>query len=648
VTRKDRKEGAADPPARDEAVARKVQVEGAAHRGSHTPPAKAAAPAPPLPPARPPAAAPRTSMPSVAATPRTSMPPPAVPVASHDAAAPLAGTTARHARAAARRQARNEALRARHLARATEEVARRGARTDRPVTEIPDVPAGKRVVESTPILPDRAWVRILYDEASHTYLYEAIEPQLSEDEAKILAFLRDTLVRTLDGNAAARHGGDRVAALLEAARQAVVDHAILLDAVGMARVEYHLLRDFLGYGPVDILMRDPMIEDISCDGPNIPVFLFHRKYESLRTNIVFADELDLDAFVIRLAQRSGKHISVADPLLDATLPDGSRLQATLSREVTTRGSSFTVRKFRADPMTPPDLIRFGTLSVEMAAYFWFVMEMGASFLLAGGTASGKTTSLNAICQFIPPEKKIVSIEDTREINLSHENWIAGITRSGFGGEVVGGKLAGSIDMYRLLEAALRQRPEYLLVGEVRGPEALTLFQAMATGHAVYSTMHADSVPSAVYRLESEPINVPRMMLQTLDLVAIQAQVRLHDRLTRRIMEVTEVVGFDPETKELLTNTVFEWDVKTDRHRYLGKSYILEQVMETRNLPEERLLSEWRNRQAVLQWMLDHSVRHYADVARAVAAYYRDPSGFLKSIRAGTHPTVAEPGPEATS
>jgi flagellar protein FlaI len=504
-----------------------------------------------------------------------------------------------------------------------------------PVTAEPPVARGQVVVESSPIIPDRASVRILLDEVTRTYLYEVIEPQLSDDEQEILDFLRDTLIRTLEGREVNRAAAkDWAEVLLESARRAMKDHEIRMTEEGRARVEYYLVRDFLGYGAIDILMRDPQIEDISCDGPNIPLFLFHRKYESLKTNVVFTDELALDGFVIRLAQRSGKHISVADPLLDATLPDGSRLQASLSREVTTRGSSFTVRKFRADPMTPPDLVRIGTMSVEMAAYFWFAMEMGASFVLAGGTASGKTTSLNAISQFIPPEKKIVSIEDTREINLSHENWIAGITRTGFGGELVGGKPAGSIDMYKLLEAALRQRPEYLLVGEVRGPEALTLFQAMATGHAVYSTMHADSVQSAVYRLENPPINVPRMMLQTLDLVAIQGLVRIGGHMQRRIREVTEVVGFDPETRELLTNTVFEWDVATDKHRYLGKSYVLEQVMEARNMPEGKLKQEWANRVEVLQWMAKHNVRHYRDVARTVSAYYRDPDSLLKSIRAG--------------
>jgi flagellar protein FlaI len=260
------------------------------------------------------------------------------------------------------------------------------------------------------------------------------------------------------------------------------------------------------------------------------------------------------------------------------------------------------------------------------------MELGHSFILAGGTASGKTTSLNAISQFIPPEKKIVSIEDTREINLSHENWIAGITRAGFGREGIGVKSTGAVDMYKLLESALRQRPEYLLVGEVRGAEALTLFQAMATGHAVYSTMHADSVTSAIYRLENEPINVPRMMLQTLDLVLIQGQARVKGRMVRRIKELSELVGFDPDTKEILSNTVFAWDPTDDKHAYLGKSYILEQVMQARNLSEEQLLKEWRQRVEVLDWMVASGVRRYDEVANSVGAYYRDPQRFLDRIR----------------
>ncbi len=532
---------------------------------------------------------------------------------------------------------------ARQKSKFQDELARHGERVEdlapslgfdpeRPVTEIPDLPEGMREEEFQVIREDLAFVRILYDPAANIHIYEVIEPTLNRTESEIYTFLRETLVRTLDGRRDRGSGLDWEQVLTDAILQAIVDHEILIDDVGTERIRYHLVRDFLGFGPIDVLMQDPMLEDVSCDGPNVPLYLFHRKYESVRSTVTFEDELNLDSFVIRLAQRSGKHISVSDPLLDATLPDGSRLQATLAREVSTRGSSFTIRKFRADPFTPPDLIRYGSMSPEMAAFFWMVMEEGDSLLVAGGTASGKTTTLNAISQFIPPEKKIVSIEDTREINLHHENWIAGVTRSGFGGQIIGGKPAGTIDMYKLLEAALRQRPEYLVVGEVRGPEALTLFQAMATGHAVYSTMHADSVSSAVYRLENPPINVPRMMLQTVDVMLIQRQVRIGSRMTRRVTEVTEFVGFDPDTGELLTNTVFQWNRNKDRHDFLGKSDIMERYMEHRGLDPDGLREEWNRRILVLEWMGARGFDSFEQVTASIADYYANPEVLMARIK----------------
>ena len=498
------------------------------------------------------------------------------------------------------------------------------------VAPIPGVPAGHEVLDRRIIEEDRAYVRLLWDEDSHRALYEVIEPVLSEDEATVRDFLRDTLVRTMDGR---RGDLDPQQHLRDAVDEAVRDHDVTIDAVGLERVHHHLRRDLLGYGPIDVMMQDPMLEDISCDGPGVPIYVFHREHGSVRSNVVFPDEEQMDGFVIRLAQRSGKHISIADPLLDATLPEGSRLQATLSREVTSRGSSFTIRKFRKEPMTPPDLVSLGTMDTAMAAYFWFLMEEGRSLLYAGGTASGKTTSLNAVCQFIPPAKKIVSIEDTREINLLHENWIAGVTRSGFGAAGPTGLHAGTIDMFRLLEAALRQRPEYLLVGEVRGKEALTLFQAMATGHAVCSTMHADSVKSAVYRLENPPINVPRMMLQTLDTVAIQTQVRVGERLVRRIREVVEIIGFDPDTEDLLTNTVFEWDSREDRHDYTGHSDIFEQIMEHRGWDEDQMDAEWQRRIRVLDHLKDQGIRDFQQVNQIVHEYYRHPERVMERIGA---------------
>ncbi len=534
-----------------------------------------------------------------------------------------------------RSKQKREQLMDRHMDRVSILAEELGYDPQRPITEIPPLPASHEAVELITVEDDKAFIRVSFDTDTNTFLYEVIEPELTENERKIFTFLRDTLVRTLDG----RHGeSDWVTYLRDAVRLAIVDHDILVDQTSTERIIYYLVRDFLGYGPIDVMMRDPGLEDISCDGPGIPCYVFHRKYESIRSSVQFDGELDMDSYVIRLAQRSGKHISIADPLLDATLPDGSRLQATLSREVTSRGSSFTIRKFREEPFTPPDLVRFGTVSSQMAAYFWFLMEEGRSLIYAGGTASGKTTSLNAWCQFIPPEKKIVSIEDTREINLLHENWIAGVTRSGFGGEIVGGKPAGTIDMYRLLEAALRQRPEFLIVGEVRGKEALTLFQAMATGHAVYSTMHADSVKSAVYRLENEPINVPRMMLQTLDTVAIQSQVRIGDRMERRVKEVVEIVGFDPDTDDLLTNTTFYWDNHRDEHVYTGHSSVFEQIRIKKGWTPKQLQDEWDRRMHVLDWLRAEEIHDFREVTRVVREYYRRPERLMKRIEEGQSPS----------
>lgn len=526
---------------------------------------------------------------------------------------------------------------ARHTEYVTQLAPELGLDPSRPVTEVPPIEDPNLTqVEFTTIEEGRSYVRLLYDKATNRHLYEVIEPHLTSAEVEVLDFLRDTLVRTLDGRRS-NEDQDWEAYLVDAIERAIVDHSILVDDISKERLEYYLIRDFLGFGPIDILMRDPMIEDISCDGPDIPVYVFHRQYESIKTNVSYEEEASLDSFVIRLAQRSGKHISLATPLLDATLPDGSRLQATLSREVTPRGSSFTIRRFRADPLTPPDLVRYRTFSPTMAAFFWFAMEEGNSIIFSGGTASGKTTTLNAVSQFIPPQKKIVSIEDTREINLQHENWIAGITRAALT-TTSDRSGAQNIDMYKLLEAALRQRPEYLLVGEVRGREALTLFQAMATGHATYSTLHADSIASAVYRLENEPINVPRLMLQTLEAVAIQVQARVDGQMVRRIKEVTEIVDIDPDTGDLLTNTVFRWNSKEDKQEYLGKSVILEKIMEKENLTAQEVEREWNNRTLLIEWMMEKGIRHITDVANVLSAYYSNPDEVLQRVRAAKRPS----------
>jgi len=422
--------------------------------------------------------------------------------------------------------------------------------------------------------------------------------------------------------------------LEEMMNEIFADYAIHLDPKTYAKIHYQLHKDFLGNGMVDAIMHDPFIEDISCDGIERYLFVYHSKYESMETNLKYFDATSLDSFVTKLAQRAGKHISVAEPMLDATMSDGSRIQMTLGTEVTAHGSTFTIRKFKEVPITPTDLIEWGTFSPLSIAFLWLAVENGKSCIFAGGTASGKTTSLNAISLFIPPLAKIVTLEDTRELKLPHANWIPSVTRESFD---IAGK--GEIDMYELLKAALRQRPEYLIVGEVRGKEALTLFQAMSTGHVTYSTMHADSVSSAVHRLENPPISVPRNMLSALNLICVQVQARVGGQRIRRNKQIIEILDIDPRTNELITNEVFRWRQATDEITYSGKSYILEEIMEAHGWDEERVRRDLIQRQEVLEWMRKRDIRDYREVSNIVVSYFRDSEGLMEQIRSGDNELV---------
>ena len=481
-----------------------------------------------------------------------------------------------------------------------------------------------------PVNEPFAYVKILKDLKTLDKYYKLLEPPLSKDEAEILQFVYDTLLHTLDVSLEEINKREVGNFLKREIEKILKDYEIELSEQSKKKIFYYIERNTIGYGKIDALMRDPNIEDISCDGPKIPVFLYHRKYGSLKTNVVFENEDELSSFVIRLAQKCGKHISIAEPMIDATMPDGSRIQMTLSTEITTKGSTFTIRKFRADPYTPPDLIELGTMSPEMVAYMWLIVEHGISAVFAGGTASGKTTTLNAISLFIPREAKIVSIEETREINLPHPNWIPGVTRVGFG-EVVADKTVGEIDMYDLMKAALRQRPEYILVGEIRGREAYVLFQAMATGHTTYSTMHADSPQSLIHRLEGKPINIPRIMLQALEVISIQATARVKGKRVRRCKQIVEILDIDPKTKEILTNEVFRWDPIDDTFIYSGKSYILEKIRASRGMSKEEMMEEIKRRVKILMWMVKEGIRSYKEVARIVAEYVENPTAVMKRI-----------------
>jgi len=475
------------------------------------------------------------------------------------------------------------------------------------------------------------YVKILKNKETLEKTYKVIEPFLSDDEKKKLNFIWETLLKTLNLRVDELDTNKIENYLTKQTEQVINNYDIKVDDLSKKKILYYVKRESLGFGKIDPLMRDPHIEDISCDGSDEPIFLYHRKYGSVKSNIEFNDEEELSFFVVRLAQKCGKHISIAEPILDATMPDGSRIQMTLSTEVTTKGSTFTIRKFRADPFTPPDLVGLNTVSSEILAYFWLAVENRVNALIAGGTASGKTTILNALSLFIPREAKIVSIEETREINLPHPNWIPGVARSGFG-EIVGDKMVGEIDLYDLMKAALRQRPEYILVGEIRGREAYVLFQAMATGHATYSTVHADSAKSLIHRLEGKPIEIPRIMLQSLDIVSIHIQTRVKGRRVRRCKQVVEIIDIDPTTKEILTNEVFRWDPIEDKFIYTGKSYVLEGIRARWELTKEEISKEIRTRSDILKWMDENNVRIFKEVAKVISGYSENPEEFLKKMR----------------
>jgi archaeal flagellar protein FlaI len=474
-----------------------------------------------------------------------------------------------------------------------------------------------------------AYVEILREKESLDKCYFLVEIALTSEEEKLLNFIKETMSSLIiDTEEIEQKGEDTY--LLDRLEQVINEYDIKIDDETKKKIYYYIGKAALGLGRIDPIMKDPNIEDISCDGAGVPLFLYHRKFGSLKSNIGFDNEDELSSFVHRLAQKCGKHISIADPMLDATMPDGSRIQMTLSDEITAKGSTFTIRKFRDDPFSPPDLVEFNTMSSEMVAYMWFAVENGINTLFAGGTASGKTTALNALSLFIPRESKIVSIEETREINLPHPNWIPGVARSGFG-EVVADRVIGEIDMYDLMKAALRQRPEYILVGEIRGREAYVLFQAMATGHATYSTAHADSAQSLIHRLEGKPINIPRVMLQSLDIVCLLVTTRVKNIRARRCKQIIEIIDIDPTTKEILTNEVFRWDPVEDQFIYSGKSYILERIRAEKDMNREQMTKEIKSRMKVIEWMNKNNIREFRDVAKLVSQYSEAPEDTLKNI-----------------
>ena len=468
-----------------------------------------------------------------------------------------------------------------------------------------------------------AFVSINYDPEENEHLYYVVEPELDEWEITLLENLVDDLRDTLIHR---RDVGERntEAVIKTELQELLQEYGVVIDMNTFYRFLYYLDRRFRGYERLDPVMKDPYVEDISCDGYDTPLFVYHSNYTDVKTNVEFEDE-ELDDFVVRLAQRSGRNISIGDPTAHAMLPDGSRSELALGKEVTPHGSAFTIRKYSEDPMTPVTLINYGTFSLDHMAYLWLAIENNKSLIFAGGTASGKTTSMNAVSMFIPPRSKVITIEDTQEIRLHHENWLSAVTRENVGE-------GASVDMYSLLRSSLRHRPEYILVGEVRGQEAMTLFQAMNTGHTTYSTMHADSIQTVINRLENDPINVPRAMIQSLDILSVQTISHIGGERERRTREVSEVVGIDQRTGDLDYQSTFAWQPAQDQFRNrVGQSQVLEEIREEHGWSHMELEQEFRNRKRVLRYAQQKDITDYQTFTTIVNEYYADADRVLDRV-----------------
>ena len=403
---------------------------------------------------------------------------------------------------------------------------------------------------------------------------------------------------------------------------------------GWEKVFYYIDRNMVGYGDLDTLIKDPRIEDISCNGVNKPIYVWHQDHEGIPTNVVFKNETDYNNLIIKLAHMSGKHISSAYPVLDAMLPEKHRLAATFMREVSSFGSSFTIRKFRERPFSIVDLIKLGTIDAELAAYFWLLLENKLSFMIVGGTGAGKTSMLNALGSLIMPNDKIVTVEEVNELNFYHENWVQLVSRRGF---KFGESDSNAISLFDLVKLSLRYRPEYIVVGEVRGEEAYVLFQAMATGHGGLCTMHADSLDHAIKRLTSPPMSVSEVYIPLMNVCIYTSRSEIprdeNERdFGRRIRTVSEIVDFDKY------QSISNWSPTTDSFKTtLNKSVILDRIASMKGLTKNDMLEEVRKRKDVLNGLVATDITDSTEISNALRNYFRNAEAKKEVVTAVTGP-----------
>lgn len=493
------------------------------------------------------------------------------------------------------------------------------------------VPKGMKVIEKYPLYEPFSHVAIVQNPKTGEYKYILDELQLDPLEKGVYNRILEILLAEIESPK--EEITDPRKFFAEEAKKIVDKYRISLGwlpDVSWFKILYHAERDLVGFGQIDPFMRDPNIEDISCDGVKKPVYVWHRNYESVETNVEFENDEVLDNIVVKLVHMAGKHVSSAFPIVDASLPGKHRLAVCYRREITPFGTAFTIRKFREDPYSIIDLINIGTFSEEMAAYLWMCLDNRSSVMVLGGTAAGKTTALNSLACLVRPGSKIITIEETAELNLPLENWVSLIARQSYG---LGGSGVGEVALFDLVKTSMRHRPDILVVGEIRGQEAYVLFQALATGHGGMATMHAENLDSAVKRLTSKPMDISPAYIPLMNIVFSIQRVHMtknnEKKAYRRVITVNEIADYEDY------KTAFKWNPAKDEHiSFLDESIILSSIAERQGVSKSNLLEELGRRKDVLHWMRERNIRSYKDVAAIIAEYYARPKQIHEKILAG--------------
>lgn len=486
-----------------------------------------------------------------------------------------------------------------------------------------------------PIMPPYAYAHIFWDKRNNELVYAVEEPELDKVEKNLLRLVQLGLEEMINVSFIRARKSNLIMQYLEKNVQSIlIELGTKVTKETYFKIMYYIYRDSVGLNEIEPFLNDYFIEDIECNGQGFPIYIVHRKYQNLRTNIVFKEAQRLTDFVEKLAQKAGRYVSYARPMLDGTLPDGSRVNATYTSDVTTRGPTFTIRKFTKEPWTPVHLMNMNTATAEVFAFLWIAIENKFNIMVIGETASGKTTFMNSILHFVPPEARICSIEDTRELNIAHDNWLPSVVRTGFGIPNVAGVQYGEITLFDLLRETFRQNPDYVVVGEVRGKETYVLFQGMASGHPSFSTFHANSIETLTRRLETPPINLPSTLVESLDIVCVTSHIKGKEKNIRRLIEMDEIIEVKPEVGKVNVNKLFVWEPVKDIVKFNGNSYIFKKITERTGIPQQKLMDELKIRTKLLKKIAEMKITDFKEVNEITNTYMKNKEVILKQFKLG--------------